>query len=156
MIEAEGTTPSHATSSRATPSRRIRVLVADDHEILRIALHSFLVASDDMLPVGEAPNGAEAVRLCEQIKPDVVLMDLKMPEMDGVAATRLIRQSCPQTHILVLTSFDDGSMVREALLAGAIGYVLKNVSSDELAQAIRSAYIGQSTLSPRVLHTLVQ
>ena len=114
------------------------------------------MAFDDLELAGEAANGEEAVRLCEQLKPDVVLMDLVMPVMDGAAATRAIRQRCPHIQIIALTSFKEKELVQGALEAGAIGYLLKNVSVDELANAIRDAHAGRSTVSPEVTRVLVQ
>jgi NarL family two-component system response regulator LiaR len=135
--------------------RTIRVLVVDDHAILRGGLAAFLRAVDGMEFVGEAANGEEAVRLARTLKPDVVLMDLKMPVMDGVAATKAIRECCPATQVVALTSFVEDELVPRALQAGAIGYLLKNVSHQELAAALRRAADGQSVLSPEVTQALV-
>jgi two-component system, NarL family, response regulator LiaR len=138
------------------PPLPIRVLIVDDHPMVRHGLMTFLQAYDDMQIAGEAENGAEAVRLCARLQPDVVLMDLLMPEMDGVTATRIIRQECPKVQVLALTSYKDETRVQGALQAGAIGYLLKDVSADELAQAIRSAHAGRVTLSPEAAQALVQ
>ncbi len=110
---------------------------------------------DDLEMVGEAGNGRAAVELCLRVKPDVVLMDMVMPEMDGAAATRIIRQQCPSTQVIALTSFREEELINAALKAGAIGYLLKNISADELAQAIRSAYQGHPTLSPEATLALI-
>jgi two-component system, NarL family, response regulator LiaR len=135
---------------------KIRVLVVDDHSILRGGLRTCLRTFGDMELVGEAANGEEAVRQAKALKPDVVLMDLKMPVMDGVEATRQIRACCPDTRVVALTSFVEKELVPRALQAGAIGYLLKNVSSQELAVALRAAAKGQSTLSPEATQALVQ
>jgi two-component system, NarL family, response regulator LiaR len=139
----------------AASSTRIRVLVVDDHTMLRKGLATFLKVFDDLELAGEAANGQAAIQLCAEIKPDVVLMDMVMPDMDGAAATRLIRKLSPSIQVLALTSFKEEILVQSALQAGAIGYLLKDVSADELAQAIRAAYAGRSTLSPEAAQALV-
>jgi len=131
-----------------TESNPIRVLLVDDHAVVRSGLGAFLLAYDDLELVGEAASGEEAVRLCERFQPDVVLMDLVMPGMDGATATRLIREHCPQIQVIALTSFKEKELVEGALEAGAIGYLLKNVSAEELANAIRKAHAGKPTLAP--------
>jgi NarL family two-component system response regulator LiaR len=133
----------------------IRVLLVDDHAVVRSGLSTFLQAFDDLELVGEARNGAEAVRLCRTLAPDVVLMDLKMPEMDGATATRLIRQDYPDIQVIALTSFHEETLVQGALQAGAIGYLLKNVSADELADAIRKAHAGKPTLAKEAARVLI-
>jgi NarL family two-component system response regulator LiaR len=133
----------------------IRVILVDDHDMVRRGLAVFLQAFDDFQLVGEAANGVEALRLCAERQPDVVLMDLMMPEMDGVTAIRAIRRSHPQIHVIALTSFLDNRLVGEALQAGAIGYLLKNVSIDELAAAIRAARAGKPTLAPEATQALI-
>jgi NarL family two-component system response regulator LiaR len=138
-----------------TEPERIRVLIVDDHAMLRRGLVTFLLSFDDLELVGEAVNGAEALHLCEQLQPDVVLMDLVMPEMDGSTATRAIRQRHPQVQVIALTSFREEELVQGALEAGAIGYLLKNVSADELAQAIRAAHAGRPTLAPEAAEALI-
>ena len=139
-----------------TQSNSIRVLLVDDHAVVRSGLGAFLLAFDDLELVGEAGGGEEAVRLCERFQPDVVLMDLVMPEMDGAAATRAIRERCPRIQVIALTSFKEKELVEGALEAGAIGYLLKNVSADELADAIRSAHAGKPTLAPEAAQVLIQ
>ncbi len=134
----------------------IRVLVVDDHAVVRRGLATFLLASSDLLLAGEAGSGAEAVQLCGEVQPDVVLMDLVMPDMDGATATQQIRQRCPDVHVLALTSFHDEDLVQRALQAGAIGYLLKNVSADQLADAIRAASAGRPTLAPEAAQVLIQ
>jgi NarL family two-component system response regulator LiaR len=133
---------------------RIRVLIVDDHRVVRSGLAAFLLAFDDLELVGEAASGEEAVRLCAQVRPDVVVMDLVMPNMDGATAIHAIRQNCPQIQVIALTSFREEELVRATLQAGAIGYLLKNVSADELAEAIRAAHAGRPTLALEAAYTL--
>ena len=139
----------------SSPSPRIRVLIVDDHPMVRRGLATFLRVYDDLELAGEAAGGQEAVQLCARLRPDVVLMDMAMPEMDGAAATRLIRKQSEAVRVIVLTSFKDETMIQSALQAGAIGYLLKDVSSEELAQAIRAAHAGRTTLSPEVAEAMV-
>jgi NarL family two-component system response regulator LiaR len=134
----------------------IRVMLVDDHAVVRSGLGAFLLVFDDLELVGEAGDGEEAVRLCDQLGPDVVLMDLVMPGMDGATATRLIRERCPQVQVIALTSFKEQELVQEVLEAGAIGYLLKNVSAEELADAIRAARAGRPTLAPEATQALIQ
>lgn len=134
----------------------VRVMLVDDHEMVRSGLKVFLEVYDDLELVGEASDGEEAVLLCGEVRPDVVLMDLVMPRMDGVAATRAIRAAHPNIRIIALTSFTDRKLVQSALEAGAIGYLLKNASIDELARAIRDAHVGRSTLSPEATQALIE
>ena len=138
------------------PSGPIRVLIVDDHAMVRKGLATFLRIKPDLELVGEASDGEEALRLCEQAQPDVVLMDLVMPKMDGTAATQAIRERWPQIQVIALTSFQERKLVREALQAGAISYLLKNVSVDELAEAIRAAHVGRPTLAPEATQALIQ
>ena len=134
----------------------IRVMLVDDHAVVRSGLSAFLLAFDDLELVGEAGGGKEAVSLCERLRPDVVLMDLVMPGMDGAAATRAIRERCPQIQVIALTSFKETELVQGALEAGAIGYLLKNVTAAELAGAIRKAHAGRATLAPEAAQALIQ
>lgn len=134
----------------------IRVMLVDDHTMVRRGLVTFLKVFDDLQLAGEAENGAEAIQRCAEIKPDVVLMDMVMPGMDGVSATRAIRQQFPKVQVIALTSFKEGELIKNALEAGAIGYLLKDVSADELARAIRAAHSGRATLSPEAAQALVQ
>jgi len=136
--------------------RNIRVLIVDDHEMVRTGLAAFLLVHRDLDNVGEADSGEAAVRLCERVCPDVVLMDMVMPGMDGPTATRAIRHLCPATQIIALTSFKEQELVQEAIQAGALGFLYKNVSSDELARAIRAAAAGQSTMAPEALQALIR
>jgi NarL family two-component system response regulator LiaR len=133
----------------------LKILVVDDHGVVRKGLRTYLQNRPDMGVVGEARDGREAVNLCEQLQPDVILMDLVMPELGGVAATRAIHQRWPQVRVIALTSFNDRELVRDALAAGATGYLLKNVSGDELAEAIRAAHAGKPTLAPEAVQALV-
>jgi two-component system, NarL family, response regulator LiaR len=130
-----------------TLSPPIRVLLVDDHTMVRRGLATFLKVFDDLELVGEAADGETAVDLCGRILPDVVLMDMVMPDMDGVTATRLIRQRFPSVQVIALTSFKEERLVQGVLQAGAIGYLLKDVSAVELAQAIRAGHAGRGTLS---------
>jgi NarL family two-component system response regulator LiaR len=139
-----------------TAFQPIRVMLADDHAMVRHGLATFLKVFDDLELVGEAENGAAAVELCAQVSPDVILMDMVMPEMDGATATRVIRQQSPQVQVIALTSFKEGDLIKNALEAGAIGYLLKDVSVDELARAIRAAHAGRATLSPEAAQSLVE
>jgi len=138
-----------------TRAERIRVLIVDDHAVVRSGLATFLQAFEDFELVGEAGDGGEALRLCAQAAPHVVLMDLLMPEMDGITATRGIRQRHPETQVIALTSFQDQDRVQAAIDAGAVGYLLKNVSADDLARAIRSARAGRPTLAPEATQALM-
>jgi len=137
-------------------SKTIRVMLVDDHNVVRSGLATFLRAYEDLELVGEAKNGSEAVNLCRLKKPDVILMDLVMPEMDGIAATRAILADYPEIKIVAMTSFEEEELVQGVLAAGAISYLLKNVTADGLAKAIRDAVLGRSTLSPEAARVLVQ
>jgi NarL family two-component system response regulator LiaR len=134
----------------------IRVMIVDDHDMVRRGLAAFLKVKADLELVGEAEDGREALHLCEQVQPDVILMDLLMPEMDGTAATRVIRERWPHVQIIALTSFQEKKLVQGALQAGAISYLLKNVSVDDLAAAIRAACAGRSTLAPEAVQALIE
>jgi NarL family two-component system response regulator LiaR len=138
-----------------TPPSPIRVLIADDHAMVRSGLAAFLLANDDLELVGEASNGSEAVRTCAELRPDVVLMDLVMPGMDGPTAIRAIHESYPDIQVIALTSFPEEDLVARALGAGAISYLLKNVGADELAGAIRGAKAGRPTLAPEAARVLI-
>jgi NarL family two-component system response regulator LiaR len=137
-------------------SQSVRVLVVDDHAMVRRGLAVFLQSFDDLKLAGEAGSGAAAIQLCAEVLPDVVLMDMVMPDMDGATATRAIRGQFPQVQVIALTSFKEGELIKKTLEAGAIGYLLKDVSADELAQAIRAAHAGRTTLSPEAAQALVQ
>lgn len=133
----------------------IRIMIVDDHAVVRSGLAAFLMVYDDFELVGEASNGNEAIKMCTEVKPDVILMDLVMPGMDGAVATREIRKSCSHVQVIVLTSFKEENLIEDALKAGAIGYLLKNVSAEELAEAIRSAAQGKPTLAPEATQVLI-
>jgi len=139
-----------------SPSQPIRVMLVDDHTMVRRGLATFLKVFDDLQLAGEAESGAAAIQLCGELLPDVVLMDMLMPDMDGASATRAIRQQYPQVQVIVLTSFKEGELIKNALEAGAIGYLLKDVSADDLVRAIRAAHAGRATLSPEAAQALVE
>ncbi|NLE43727.1 MAG: response regulator transcription factor [Chloroflexi bacterium] len=134
----------------------IRVVIVDDHAMVRKGLSAFLRTKDDLLLVGEASDGEEAIQVCEQARPDVVLMDLFMPGADGTTATRRIRARWPNIQVIALTSFQDRVLVEGVLQAGAISYLLKNVSADDLAAAIRAAHAERPTLAPEAAQVLIQ
>ena len=134
----------------------IRVMIVDDHAMVRRGLATILKVFEDLQLAGEAENGEVAVKLCAEILPDVILMDMVLPEMDGAMATRAIRQQFPQVQVIALTSFKEGELIKNALEAGAIGYLLKDVSADDLVRAIRGAYAGRATLSTEVAQALVE
>lgn len=131
-------------------------MIADDHALVRSGLETILLLFEDIELVAQAESGAEAVRLCQEARPDVVLMDLVMPGMDGAAATREILRRCPTTRVLVLTSFSDEALIESALAAGAIGYLLKSISGEQLAAAIRGASVGKPTLAPEAAEALMR
>ena len=135
--------------------KRIKVIVVDDHAVVRGGLRLFLLAFEDLELVGEASNGEQALESCEKLEPDVILMDLVMPGMDGVQATQAIRDRYPQIQVIALTSFEEEDLVQSALEAGAISYLLKNVSAGELAAAIRAAHAGRATLAPEAAEALI-
>jgi len=142
-----------------TDSPKLKVLLADDHALVREGVRSSLVRFPFISVVGEASNGKEALRLCKALHPDIVLIDLNMPEMGGMEATPLIRKACPETKIIVLTVHDTKEYVFQLLRTGAHGYVLKDTSPDELVRAIQSVAKGDAFFSPgvsRILHEFVQ
>lgn len=134
----------------------ISVLLVDDHAMVRQGVRAFLVTQPDIMVVGEAGSGEEAVRLAAQHVPDVILMDLIMPDMDGVEATRLVKQSSPRSQVVVLTSYHQDEHVFPALKAGALSYILKDVSANELAAAVRKAALGEAVLHPRVAARVIK
>ncbi len=134
----------------------IRVMIVDDHAMVRDGLKVFLLIFDDVEVVGEARNGEQAVELCGRLLPDVVLMDMVMPGMGGPAATRAIRERYPQVKVIALTSYTEETLVQQAIQAGAIGYLLKDVEPEELMNAIRAAQAGQPTLAPIAAQALIQ
>jgi NarL family two-component system response regulator LiaR len=133
----------------------IRVMIVDDHDMVRRGLAAFLRVKPELELVGEARDGLEALEICEKVRPDVVVMDLVMPRMSGAETTRAIRRHWPHVQVVALTSFEERDLVREALGAGAIGYLLKNVSVDDLAAAIHAAHAGRTTLTPEALQALI-
>jgi NarL family two-component system response regulator LiaR len=137
-------------------SELIRVMIVDDHAMVRKGLATFLKVFDDLELAGEAESGEAAIKLCGEIMPDVVLMDMVMPDMDGAVTTRIIRQKYPQVQVIALTSFKEGELIKKALEAGAIAYLLKDVSADDLVWAIRAAHAGRATLSPEAAQSLVE
>lgn len=138
-----------------TTANPIRVLIVDDHAMLRRGLKFFLKGFDDLELVGEVSCAKEAISLCAEIQPDVVLMDMVMPDMNGAEATRILRDAHPDLQVIALTSFQEQDLVEQALQAGAIGYLLKNVSAEELAAAIREAHAGRSILAPEATEALI-
>jgi len=136
----------------------ISVASVDDNEIMRGGIRFLMMAFDDLNWVGEERDGEDAVRLCQEVKPDVLLVDMKMPGLDGIETTAAIKQACPDLQVLILTSFHDRDLVRRAMRAGAVGavgYVLKDASKEELANAIRSAHAGQTTISAEAANDLL-
>jgi NarL family two-component system response regulator LiaR len=136
-------------------SDRIRVVIVDDHLMVRRGLATFLRSAPDLLLVGEAASGKEAIRICAEVQPDVVLMDLMLPDVDGVTATQAIRAARPETQVIAVTSSLDDTLVPQVLRAGAISYLLKDVSALTLGEAIRAARHGQPTLAPEAARALV-
>jgi DNA-binding NarL/FixJ family response regulator len=135
---------------------RIRVLLADDHVLVRQGIRQFLEEAGDIEVIAEASDGAEAIRLIDEHQPEVAVLDIRMPEMTGVEATRRIKARFPQVRILILTAYDDDPYVFALLQAGADGYVLKTASADELVRAVRTVYEGQSALSPEITSKIVR
>jgi NarL family two-component system response regulator YdfI len=133
----------------------IRVLIADDHMVVREGLHTILEVAEDLVPVGEASDGAEAVRLAGELSPDVVLMDLRMPNMDGIKAIRQIKALYPDVEIVILTTYDDDEYIVQGLQAGARGYLLKDAGRQALFESIRAAARGESLLPSAVVDRVV-
>ncbi len=136
--------------------KAISVMIVDDHPVVRTGLSTMLQAFEDLILVSAASSGAEALAKCEQNQPDVILMDMVMPGMDGLETTRVILDRYPEVKIVILTSFAEDEMVEDALEAGAISYLLKNAPIDKLAEAIRSADSGQSSLAPEATKALIK
>lgn len=135
---------------------KIRVLLTDDHAVVRLGLKAYFSTLEDIIVVGEAADGFEALEKVQELKPDVVLIDLLMPGMDGVEATRRIKAESPDTQVIVLTSYHDDEHIFPAIRAGALSYLLKNADPDELAEAIRRAYVQEAVINPRVATRLVK
>lgn len=136
-------------------SKNIRVILADDHPVVRRGLAAIVNVEDDIEVVGEADNGRQALALVRSLKPDVVLMDLKMPELDGVEATKQIRAEAPESKVIILTTFKDDDDIYAGIAAGARGYLLKDAPPDRLIEAIRAAHRGESLLNPEVAARLL-
>jgi DNA-binding NarL/FixJ family response regulator len=133
----------------------IRVLIADDHAVVRQGLRMFIDLQDDMKVVGEGTNGSEAIELAGKLSPDIVLLDLVMPQIDGVEAAAKIKAVCPEARVIILTSFGEDDKVIPAIQAGAQGYLLKDIRPDELVQAVREAYQGKTQLHPEIAKKLM-
>src|SRR5215207_8654184 len=145
--------PQSPSSPRATPTRMI---IADDHELARAGLRTMLEGDRGLTLVGEASNGREAVALCQELRPDLALLDVRMPEMDGLAAARAIRLVCPQTRVLIVTTHENTDYLLAALKAGAAGYVLKDVTRQDLLSTIRRVLRGESVLSGEIATRTLQ
>ena len=133
----------------------IQVLIADDHPVFRHGMRAVLEAAPDTVVVGEATTGDEAITLAKQLRPDVIMMDLQMPHLNGIDATRRLRQVNPDAHVLVVTMFEDDSSVFAAMRAGARGYVLKDATKDEILRAIRAVAHGEAIFSPAIANRLI-
>lgn len=142
-------------NSQASTSS-IRVVMVDDHDMVRRGVAMYLAEAPALQLVGEASNGADAIRVCRHIRPDIVLMDLVMPEMDGPTTIKAILAEQPAIRIIALTSYKDEALVNAALQAGAISYLLKNASSADIAKAIQDAYAGKPSLSPEITQVLIR
>ena len=137
-------------------SKNIRILIADYHSITRSGIKTLISVYDDLTLVGEAANGAEAITMCDEVSPDVILMDINMPVIDGIEATAKIREKYPNIKIIALTSYVDKKLVTSILKAGAISYIIKNISPDELVKTIRDAYLGKTTFSSEASKVVVE
>ncbi len=135
--------------------KEIRVMIVDDHDMVRRGLATYLRVTSDIKLVGEASDGEQALAMCQSCNPDVILMDLMMPRMGGIEATRRIRAHFPQVQVIALTSFKERELVQEMLREGAISYLLKNVTGEELVSAIHSAVAGRATLAPEVTQEFI-
>jgi DNA-binding NarL/FixJ family response regulator len=144
-----------STNAGENPGKRIRLLIADDHAVVRSGTRELLEQQPDLSIVGEASDGEEAVRFTHELQPDVVVMDVRMPKLSGVEATRRIKAECPDVKVLVLTAHDDDEYVFALLQAGANGYLMKTAEIDEVVRAIRTVHAGQSTLAPAVAGKVV-
>ena len=142
-------------TTQAKPVMKIRVLIVDDHAVVRQGLRMFIEMQKDMEVVGEGTNGIEAVELATRLKPDVILLDLIMPRMDGVEATRKILESTPHSRVLILTSFGEDDKVFPAIRAGAQGYLLKDIQPSDLVKAVRETFQGKTQLHPDIAHRLM-
>ena len=138
-----------------TEKNKIKVMVVDDHPLVRHGIKTVLEAYDDILMVAEAENGKEAIEMCEKYRPDVVLMDMIMPILDGAEATSHLINRWPDIKVIALTSFNDRDLIKKSLEAGAINYILKNISGAKLVKTIKDAYSGKSALSPYAIKVLL-
>lgn len=134
----------------------IKVLIADDHALFREMLYHTLSEEEDISVVGEAVNGREAIQKTKEMEPDIVLLDIDMPVLNGIEATTAIKRVCPSTKVVILTALDDDSFVFQLVRAGATGYLMKDTSSDEVLRAIRAAYFGESLIQPRVVNKILR
>jgi serine/threonine protein kinase len=150
---AQSNSHSEVTSQLASPI--IRVLIVDDHAVVRQGLRTFIDLQDDMQVVGEGTNGSEAIELASTLRPDIALLDLVMPHINGVDATARIKAICPETRVIILTSFGEDDMIFPAIRAGAQGYLLKDIRPDELVQAVRNAHHGKPQLNPEIARKLM-
>lgn len=139
-----------------SPGEKIKVLIVDDHQVVRQGLRTFLELQDDIVVIGEAGDGLQAVEMVHQYQPDVVLMDLVMPKLDGIAATRQVKSSAAEVKVIALTSFTEDDKVFPAIQAGASSYLLKDVSPDDLVEAIRAAYKGEVRVHPEITRRLME
>jgi len=135
--------------------RRIKIVIADDHAVVRQGTRSLLEREKDLEVVGEAADGEEAVKLIEQLRPDVAIIDIAMPKLSGVEVTRQIKPRCPSTAVLILTAYDNDEYVFALLEAGAAGYLLKDVSSREVVEAVRAVHAGESVLHPIIARKVI-
>src|SRR3989304_4980313 len=138
-----------------SPGEKIKVLIVDDHQVVRQGLRTFLELQEDIIVIGEAGDGMQAVEMVQQYQPDVVLMDLVMPRLDGIAATRQVKSSAAEVKVFALTSFTEDDKVFPAIQAGASSYLLKDVSPDDLVEAIRAAHHGETRLHPEIMRKLI-
>jgi NarL family two-component system response regulator LiaR len=141
---------------KMSKTQPIRVVIVDDHMMVRDGIRVFLANLDDILVAGEAASGQELLQQCQEIQPDVILMDMVMPEMSGPETTREVKRICPDAQIIALTSFHESDLVQHAIEAGAIGYLYKDVYADQLAQAIRDAHHGHSTIDAGAARALIE
>jgi NarL family two-component system response regulator LiaR len=139
-----------------SPGEKIKVLIVDDHQVVRQGLRTFLELQEDIVVIGEAGDGIQAVEMVHQYQPDVVLMDLVMPRLDGIAATRQVKSAATDVKVIALTSFTEDDKVFPAIQAGASSYLLKDVSPDDLVEAIRAAYQGEARLHPEITRRLME